>query len=81
MPLAEANVALLTKSDTTILSVREACEPSPNLLIPPGLYRGTRTLERQTNEIHYKLRLSTFSKEQDVDVTALVFSGKIADQG
>ena len=74
-------MALLTTSDHTILSVKEAGEPSPNLIIPPGLYRGTRTLERQTNEIHYKLRLSTFSKEQDVDVTALVSSGKIADQG
>jgi len=74
-------VAFLSRSDSTILSVKEACEPLQNLLIPPGLYRGTRTVQRQTNEIHYKLRPSTFSKEQDVDVTALVSSGKIADQG
>lgn len=74
-------MAFLSRSDSTILSVKEACEPLQNLLIPPGLYRGTRTLQPQTNEVRYQLRLSTFSKEEDVDVTALVSSGKVVDQG
>ncbi len=61
-----------------MLSVKEICEPLPSVLVPPGLYRGTRTGPDHAPQ--YKLRLSTILVEREVDVTMFVEWGTIIEQ-
>ncbi len=56
-----------------MLSVKEMCEPSPDVLVPPGLYRGSE--QGRTNAPQYKLRLSAILVEREVDVTMFVELG------
>ncbi len=60
---------------SVMLSVKEICEPVPNVLVPPGLYRGTRKGPDDAPE--YQLRLSTILVERDIDVTVFVQRGTV----
>jgi len=73
-------VTVLGKATGIVLSIREPVVLGSNVSLPPGLYRGVRTTWPKPREPDYKIQLSTFLREHEFDVTALVKSGLITEK-